>query len=579
MSHDYSRTEILDLIENTAKLRGIPPEDFLRFAYIETGGKFDEKANRGQNSAKGLFQFIPKTAEQYGIAGRELDPVANTEAAASLYLDNRRAIVRSHEMSGRPYLSGGEEPDGLDMYLAHQQGSGGYRSLQAAIAEGHFTRRDTRALLLNNVSARDVEAVTGIGYESLVRMPDRDLAQSFVRYWETKFDQVRIPEKGIEPSGERRIRDSRAAYGANDGIALRAAYDLTVAHDRVRYGFGSKDLDSGRIDCSGWVVELINATYAEIDAKSGKTVFDKSDHYSPANDAAASILRKSVQHSGVLLEGAQVKVSALREGMVIGEDNGDKRFDRGRFKGIDHVVMVLRDPDSGELMVSQSRGGEGVELLPLDDYLAYKQRREAKLYASDPLSEARSLLQSEKEHPAPIVGEDAVRRAMNALNAISHELDAMGVESSRVSSRELHADTPADEYSQEKHELQHRRTLNDPGHPDYPLFAQAYDGLKQLRQLGFDGEGCFVNAAGCLAAQAKAGGLRRLDQVMLDARGRGLVGVEGGIDDPSSRWVQVERDAAVLQPIQLSTIQADLVRDPPTAVRGTGREAGLTTGR
>lgn len=577
MSRDYSRTEILDLVEGIAKLRGIPPEDFLRFAFIETGGAFDEKASHGENGSKGLFQFAPKTAEQYGIAGREFDPVANIEAAVCLYLDNRRAIVRSHEMSGRPYLSRGEEPGGLDMYLAHQQGAGGYRSLQAAIAEGRFTRRDTRALLLNKISARDMEAVVGIGYDALVRLPDRELAQAFVRYWKTKFGHIRIPEKSIEPAdSQRQVRDSRATYG--EGIALSAAYDLTVAHDPIGYGFGSKSLDGSRIDCSGWVVEMINATYTEINRKSGMALFEESDFYSLGNDAAASIVRKSVQGSGILLEGGDVVAAALREGMVIGEDNGGKAWDKGRFKGIDHIAMVVRDPDSGELMVSQSRSGEGVEIVPLDDYLAYKHRHGVMLFASDPLSDARTLLHGEKEHAVPGHGDDAMRRAIAALNAISHELAVMEVEAERASGPGQWLGHAGTDHAKEGNGPPYRRTLNDPGHADYPLFLQAYDGLKQLRELDFDGEECFVNAAACMAAQAKAAGLGRLDHVMQDANRRSLTVVQGRIDDPGSRWVHVDRTMATLQPMHLSTIQADRVQETQPTERRPDREAPAAIG-
>ena len=198
MARDYSRAEVLDIIEREAQERNIPRDDFMRFAYIETGGTFDESVSRGPNGAKGLFQFVPGTADQYGIRGRELDPVANTDAAARLYLDNQRQLVRRHTQDGRVYLSGAQEPGGLDMYLAHQQGAAGYRSIQTAIATGEFSRDDTRSKILNNVSARDVRAVTGVSMDEFRSMSDKQMAETFVRYWDTKFDRVRIPEKGIE---------------------------------------------------------------------------------------------------------------------------------------------------------------------------------------------------------------------------------------------------------------------------------------------------------------------------------------------------------------------------------------------
>jgi hypothetical protein len=112
----------------------------MRFAYIETGGRFNEQASRGPNSAKGLFQFTPGTAAAYGISGRELDAVANTDAAARLYQDNQHALTRQHDKDHRPYLSGKPQP----IYMAHQQGAGGYRSIQAAVASGSFSRAKTR---------------------------------------------------------------------------------------------------------------------------------------------------------------------------------------------------------------------------------------------------------------------------------------------------------------------------------------------------------------------------------------------------------------------------------------------------
>lgn len=425
MPRDYSKTEVLDIIEKEAKERGIPRDDFLRFAYIETGGKFDETANRGPNGAKGLFQFVPGTARAYGIAGRELDPVANTDAAAQLYLDNRQALVNRHARDGRPYLSGSAQPDGLDMYLAHQQGAAGYRSIQTAIATGEFGRDDTRRNILNNISSRDFEKVTGRKYESLASMSDRDLATSFTTYWDRKFDRIQIPEKNIGPATQANVpaqttpaqttpaqtqtpaqnpAQNRPAQDAGKGIELNDAHALTLKYDHVKYamsgkipGVSGKNPDQGYVDCSGWAVTLQNATMREINREAGREIFGKNDMFSPGYDGAAMIVKKAEERSGVMLTGAQVTRGALKEGMIIGEDNGPTKWDGGRYKGIDHIVMVVRDPKSGELMVSQSRGGEGVELSPLDKYLERKQANGVKLYATDPLAEARTLLQDRSQ--------------------------------------------------------------------------------------------------------------------------------------------------------------------------------------
>lgn len=439
MARDYSRTEVLDIIEREARERGIPRDDFMRFAYIETGGTFDETVSRGPRSAKGLFQFVPDTAAQYGISGRELDPVVNTDAAARLYLDNQSALVRRHGQDARSYLSGKPQPDGLDMYLAHQQGAAGYRSIQSAIATGEFGRDDTRSKILNNVSARDLRAVTDVSMAEFRAMSDRDMAETFVRYWDAKFDRVRIPEKGIEavtdaPAREATLQQPAAGTAhaqERAGIALTSAHAMAIKYDDVGYRMGGKSLESGAIDCSGWVVALQNSTMAEINSKAGRTppVFSKEDRFSPGWDGSGTIVRKAAQRSGELLQGDQVNAASLKEGMVIGLDTGPAKHDK--WKGIDHVAMVVRDPASGELMVTESKGGRsdrGVRMVPVDDFLS--QYRNAKLYAADPLSKARDLLEDRQQTVSSRAASDGVPaygERSAEVKALQQNLIALGV--------------------------------------------------------------------------------------------------------------------------------------------------------
>ena len=423
MSQEYSRSEVLDIIEAEALKRHIPKDDFLRFADIETGGRFNANAQSTHSSAKGLFQFMPATAAHYGIAGRELDPVANTSAAAQLYLDNRDAIVRGHTASGEPYLSGKAAPDGLDMYLAHQQGSAGYRSIQAAIATGTFDKDSTRTNIVNNVGD-DFKTLTGHAKSELSGMSDRDVAKAFVGYWNAKFEHVQIPEKGIgaahtqtpaaphtaphvtppaaAPAHVAAPTQTPASAGGPHDITIGQAYALTEKYQNVtHYGLGKKDPDKGSVDCSGWVVKMQNATMEEINQKAGRDVFSEKDMFSKGNDAAATIVEKASHRSGQLLEGKQITAGVLKEGMIIGEDNGPQSFDKGRYKGIDHITMVVRDPKTNELMISQSSSHQGVHLQPVADYLAYKQSHGVQLYATDPLAKARELMHDSHPTVAP----------------------------------------------------------------------------------------------------------------------------------------------------------------------------------
>lgn len=233
-----------------------------------------------------------------------------------------------------------------------------------------------------------------------------------------------------------------SAAAGSEGVTLNRAYELTRQFDDVKYGFGDKRPENGRVDCSGWVVRLTNQTMAEVNEQAGRDVFPKSQEFSPGMDHAARIIEKATERSGVALSGAQVNREALREGMIIGEDNGAKGWDAGRFKGIDHITMVVRDPTDGELKISQSRGGEGVDLMPLDRYLDQKNARGVKLFATDPLAAARDMIQekdgvraatteradaragrSENEHAGPTLRENS--RGTN-VQALQENLNKLG---------------------------------------------------------------------------------------------------------------------------------------------------------
>lgn len=90
----------------------ISPEYMTRLALVENGGRVEGGSQL--SSAQGPFQFLSGTAKQYGLANPN-DPNASAEAAARLTLDNKAALTQAL----------GREPTPGELYLAHQQGSGG----------------------------------------------------------------------------------------------------------------------------------------------------------------------------------------------------------------------------------------------------------------------------------------------------------------------------------------------------------------------------------------------------------------------------------------------------------------------
>jgi hypothetical protein len=254
---DHTKADILRIIEAAANKHGIPRDDFLRFAAIETGFAFNENAYNSSSGAKGLFQFMPDTAREYGISGREYDARANADAGARLYNDNKNDIIASHGRSGRPYLSAADTPNGFDLYMAHQQGPYGYRSIQAALDPAFnrfFNDTDTRTNIMGNIG-NDVERLTGVKKSELRGLSDHDLAQTFVNYWQKKYNDVSIPEMSIAP-----IASAPHASGPNQHaladpdangyyIAVVSAVEKAVTEGKLKMpeGVSAEDVASRMI--------------------------------------------------------------------------------------------------------------------------------------------------------------------------------------------------------------------------------------------------------------------------------------------------------------------------------------------
>ncbi|MET0280286.1 MAG: XVIPCD domain-containing protein [Steroidobacteraceae bacterium] len=110
------------------------------------------------------------------------------------------------------------------------------------------------------------------------------------------------------------------------------------------------------------------------------------------------------------------------------------------------------------------------------------------------------------------------------------------------------------ELGQSQAQDQGAQLMSDPSHPGNPLFKQAVNGLEQLGpQAGFANRQALENAAGQMALDAQVSGMNRIDHVVASQDGKGLIAVQGEMNDPAMRRVFVERDQAVQQPIEQSS--------------------------
>src|SRR5690349_876757 len=109
-------SDVNSIIQAAATQYGLDPNYLLRTGQIESS--LNPSAVNGSSGAAGLFQFIPSTAQRYGLSN-PLDPVANADAAARLTRDNTVALRGAF----------GRDPTPGELYLAHQQGAHGAISL------------------------------------------------------------------------------------------------------------------------------------------------------------------------------------------------------------------------------------------------------------------------------------------------------------------------------------------------------------------------------------------------------------------------------------------------------------------
>ena len=96
---------------------------------------------------------------------------------------------------------------------------------------------------------------------------------------------------------------------------------------------------------------------------------------------------------------SKLDISSLKEGDVIGIDNRDYDWDKGRFYGIDHILIVIKNPTNSQLEIWESNGPSvsdynseeknsygGVKSTPIDEKIKSLNERSRKIFVSSYLT-------------------------------------------------------------------------------------------------------------------------------------------------------------------------------------------------
>ena len=183
-----------------------------------------------------------------------------------------------------------------------------------------------------------------------------------------------------------------------------AGFAMTQKYDALKYKMGGKSLN-GAIDCSGWTFQVSKMEMEGINKKARMEIFSQKD-INALNTGAVEQIAKIAQENGIITSTRNGKFdkTKLMDGMSIGQyKHGNKYSGRtasigGRNERLNHIVKVVKDPKTGKLMISESRGGDGVTLTDVDSWVDMREKRGDTLIAVDALKKARGKF----ETPNPV---------------------------------------------------------------------------------------------------------------------------------------------------------------------------------
>ena len=155
-------------------------------------------------------------------------------------------------------------------------------------------------------------------------------------------------------------------------VGAEDAFNKSMA-DTFAKNFGTKYALDGLNDCAAYVRKIGQAII-----KNNPDMFDRNDT-KLFNGVSENIVENLEKRAGGFLANSELDPSRVKSGTIIGMDTGDKKWDRGRKYGVDHIVAVYRDPKTGKMMVTQSspwnynagkRDGIGVQTMEYSRWYA-----------------------------------------------------------------------------------------------------------------------------------------------------------------------------------------------------------------
>ena len=212
---------------------------------------------------------------------------------------------------------------------------------------------------------------------------------------------------------------------------------------------------------------------------------------------------------------------------------------------LDKFKQYLRDIDTG-VITPDSYPGKGQVIAPPAGSIAT--RAQATVAKND-----NALAQGEQ-------GRDVhhLQQTLHELGytgAKGHSLNVDGAVRAFQQAHGLHVDGVVGKDTREALAKAERTPLlSEKTHPNYPLFHEAQQGLRQLPPSTFRNAEELSNTAAALAQKARENSISRIDHVLMNTRGDGVFAVQGNNpQDPARHLVSVDKAQATAQSVERST--------------------------
>ena len=176
------------------------------------------------------------------------------------------------------------------------------------------------------------------------------------------------PAPTIQPAGAPAVAGMpNMGGGGAIGGGLSSVYAAMTANAMqrgVKYKLGARNSQTGRVDCSGWTIEMQKQVMQGIQDPAARARLG----HVLAGGTAEGIIARGLKEQGGM--SASLDPSQIKEGTMIGIKARKGGWGSNRAMGIGHIVTTFRDPNTGRMMVSEStsRGSGGRSGVITTDY-------------------------------------------------------------------------------------------------------------------------------------------------------------------------------------------------------------------